>query len=73
VYTTGRNIKGQFNGSMTVDDVFDMYAGVLLMQGFIPDTLLVHPMAWLMWIKDPVMREFAIQAGGGSFLRQLHW
>ena len=64
--TTGRNYKGQFNGSMVVDDIFDMYAQQLL-NGFIPDTLLVHPMAWLMWVKDPVMREFAIQAGGGSF------
>lgn len=64
--TTGRNLKGQFNGSMTVDDVFDMYASVML-NGFIPDTMLVHPMAWLMWVKDPVIREFAIQAGGGSF------
>jgi hypothetical protein len=67
--TTGRNYKGQFNGSMVVDDIFDMYAQVL-MNGFIPDTLLVHPMAWLMWVKDPVMREFAIQAGGGSFFAQ---
>jgi hypothetical protein len=64
--TTGRNIKGQFNGSMTVDDVFDLYAAILL-NGFVPDTMLVHPMAWLMWVKDPVLREFAIQAGGGSF------
>lgn len=64
--TTGRNVLGQFNGSMTVDDVFDMYAQ-LLMDGYIPDTMLVHPMAWLMWVKDPVLREFAMQAGGGSF------
>jgi len=64
--TTGRNYKGQLNGSMTLDDIFDMYAQVMA-QGFIPDTLLVHPMAWLMWVKDPVLREFAIQAGGGSF------
>ena len=64
--TTGRNYKGVLNGSMTVDDVFDMYAAVLL-NGFVPDTMLVHPMAWLMWVKDPVLREFAIQAGGGSF------
>lgn len=64
--TTGRNIKGQLNGSMTVDDVFDMYAQILL-GGFVPDTMLVHPMAWLMWVKDPLLREFAIQAGGGSF------
>jgi hypothetical protein len=43
-----------------------MYAQVL-MQGFIPDTLLVHPMTWLTWVKDPTLREFAIMAGGGSF------
>jgi hypothetical protein len=43
-----------------------MYAAVLL-NGFTPNTMLVHPMAWLMWVKDPVLREFAIQAGGGSF------
>ena len=64
--TTGRNYKGVYNGSMTLDDIFDMYAQVMA-QGFIPDTLLVHPMTWLMWVKDPVLREFAIQAGGGSF------
>ena len=38
--TTGRNYKGVLNGSMTVDDVFDMYAAVLL-NGFVPDTLRV--------------------------------
>jgi hypothetical protein len=64
--TTGRNYLGVLNGSMTMDDVFDMYAQVMA-QGFIPDTMLVHPMTWLMWVKDPVLREFAIQAGGGSF------
>jgi hypothetical protein len=64
--TTGRNYKGVLNGSMTLDDIFDMYAQVMA-QGFLPDTLLVHPMTWLMWVKDPVLREFAIQAGGGSF------
>lgn len=64
--TTGRNIKGQFNGSVTMDDIYDTYAQ-LLMQGFIPDTLLVNPMTWLMWIKDAQMRDFAMTAGGGSF------
>lgn len=58
-----------YNGSMTMDDVFDMWAQVCA-QGFIPDTLLVHPMAWIMWVKDPVLREFAIQNGGGSFFAQ---
>jgi hypothetical protein len=67
--TTGRNIMGVYNGSMTVDDVFDLYAAILA-NGFTPDTMLVHPMAWLMWVKDPTLREFAIQAGGGSFFAQ---
>jgi hypothetical protein len=66
--TTGRNLKGAFNGSMTMDDVYDLYAHTLT-QGFIPDTLLVHPMTYLMWVKDPTMREFAIQAGGGNFFQ----
>jgi len=64
--TTGRNIQGQFNGSLTMDDIYDCYAQIL-MQGFIPDTMLVHPLTWIQFVKDPVMREFAIQAGGGSF------
>jgi len=54
---------------MVIDDVFEMYAQVV-MQGYIPDTMLVHPMTWLMWVKDPVLREFAIQAGSGSFFAQ---
>lgn len=66
--TTGRNLRGVFNGSMTMDDIYDMYAHTLT-QGFIPDTLLVHPMSYLLWVKDPTMREFAIQAGGGNFFQ----
>jgi hypothetical protein len=66
--TTGRNYKGVLNGSMTVEDIFDMYAATML-NGFIPDTLLVHPLAWMMFVKDPVLREFAIQSGGGSFFQ----
>jgi hypothetical protein len=65
-HTTGRNLAGKFNGTVTMDDVCDTYAQIL-MQGFIPDTMLVHPLTWIAFVKDPVLREFAIQAGGGSF------
>jgi hypothetical protein len=68
-HTTGRNIKGQYNGSVVMDDIFDMYSMILL-QGFIPNTILMHPMSFLMWVRDPVMREFALTAGGGSFFGQ---
>lgn len=65
-YTTGRNADGSLNGGMTMDDVFNMYA-LGLQQGFIMDTILVHPLTWLMWLRDPVLRVFQQQYGGGTW------
>lgn len=64
--TSGRDLSGAANGSVTMDDVFDAYAQVI-QQGFIPDTILLHPLTWVMWLKDPVLRAFALASGGGSF------
>lgn len=64
--TTGRNLAGTANGSLTMDDIFDCYAQVLT-QGFTPNTLLMHPLNWVLFIKDPVLRAFALQAGGGAY------
>lgn len=64
--TTGRDFDGQANGSLTMDDLFDAYAQVLT-QGFMPNTLLMHPLAWVMFVKDPVLRAFVLANGGGSF------
>lgn len=63
---TGRNLNGSPNGSVTMDDVFDTYAHVML-QGFMPNTLLMHPLTWVMFIKDPTLRAFALANGGGTF------
>lgn len=57
--TTGRNIAGVSNGSMTSSDVFEMYA-YLLNRGFSPDTLLIHPLAWKLWATDTEMREVVL-------------
>ena len=64
--TTGRDLSGAGNGSMTMDDLYDMYAKTLE-RGFTPDTILVHPLAWATWLKDPIMREFALNSGGGTW------
>jgi hypothetical protein len=69
--TTGRDMTGRYNGGFTADDLFTMYSQVL-MQGFIPDTILIHPLLWMVFMRDPIMREFAIQAGGGSFFAQFN-
>lgn len=65
--TTGRGMDGQANGSLTLDDLFDAYAH-LIMQGYVPNTLLMHPLAWVQFVKDPVLRAFALANGGGTFL-----
>ncbi len=59
--TTGRDITGTANGSMTSGDVFEMYA-YLLNRGFSPDTLLMHPLAWKTFATDPEMREVVLAA-----------
>lgn len=64
--THGRNLRGQPNGSVIVDDIFDCW-GQIVTQGYTPNTLLMHPLTWVMWVKDPVLRAFAMQNGGGVF------
>lgn len=64
--TSGRSVTGAGNGSMTVDDLFDMYAKTME-RGFNPDVVLVHPLAWATFVKDPVMREMNLSFGGGGW------
>lgn len=65
-YTSGRNNDGTLNGSITMDDLMQMYT-IGLQQGFIMDTILIHPLTWLMWLRDPVLRTFQLQYGGGTW------
>lgn len=64
--TTGRDITGAANGSLTMDDIFDAWAHIL-MQGFMPNTLVMHPLTWSMFVKDATLRAFVLANGGGNF------
>jgi len=57
---TGRDLTGAANGSMTLHDIFDMYTWLVL-RGFTPDTLLMHPLAWKVFMTDPEIREIVLQ------------
>jgi len=57
--TTGRDIAGAANGSMTANDLFDMFA-YLSMREFTPDTIIMHPLAWSMWATDPELKEIVL-------------
>lgn len=64
--TTGRDLDGSPNGSVTMDDVFDAFAQIVT-QGYMPNTLLMHPLTWTMFVKDPQLRAFVQANGGGTF------
>lgn len=57
---TGRDITGAFNGSMTLNDIFDLYAW-LQMRGFTPNTLIMHPLSWKTFAIDPEIREIVLK------------
>ena len=60
--TFGRNISGVGNGSITHSDLIDMY-GSLMAKGYHANVMLVHPMHWAMFAKDPVIRESGLVKG----------
>ena len=57
---TGRNIAGARNGTMTLNDLFDMWA-YLALRGFTPDTIIMSPLAWKVFAIDPQLREIVLQ------------
>jgi hypothetical protein len=63
--TTGRDITLKTNGTLTIDDLFNAYH-LLIQRGFTPDTLICHPLTYLMFVRDPVLRAFAMQSGSGN-------
>jgi len=66
--TTGRDLDGALNGSLTVDDIIEMYMQVQH-NGFIPNALIVHPLTYLMFLGDAQMRMFA-QMNGQPYFNQ---
>jgi len=56
---TGRNIAGSANGSMNLNDVFQLYA-YLVTRGFSPSHWIAHPLAWTMFLTDPEIREIVM-------------
>lgn len=64
--TTGRGIDAAANGTVVMDDLLKALAH-MAEEGFQPDTLLVHPIMYLQWIQDPIMRNLYMMGTGGSY------
>jgi hypothetical protein len=64
--TTGRDVNAAFNNTLRLDDLFVVYAD-LVNDGFIPNTLLMNAMGWLIFARDPSLRAFGFANGGPLF------
>ena len=54
--TSGRGIDGAQNGTLGVDDIYEIFAHQQ-MRGIYIDTIIIHPFAWSLWARDPEMQE----------------
>ena len=61
-HMTGRDIEGAYNGTMTANDIFDMWVYGYL-RGFNYDTLLMNPLAWKVFMNDDKAREIFFSNG----------
>ncbi len=56
---SGRDIAGDANGTMTMNDLMELYTSAL-MEGFTLDTMIMHPLAWQTFMTDAEMREIVL-------------
>ena len=64
--TSGRASDGSGNGTITLDDILVMYSKIVE-NGFIPNALLMSPLGWLVFARDPILRAFGFANGGPIF------
>lgn len=57
-WTKGRDSAMLLNGTFALQDLHDMFAS-MLNDGFVPNALIMNPMAWTIFAQDPVMRNWA--------------
>lgn len=65
---TGRAITGAGNGSCRMEDLLKAYSHIM-MQGYTPDTLLMHPLTWSMWMADPLLQTIVKNTGNGQWFQ----
>jgi len=65
---TGRSMTGTGNGSCRMEDLLKAYSHIM-MQGYTPDTIMLHPMAWSMWMADPLLQTIAKNTGNGGWFQ----
>jgi hypothetical protein len=65
--TTGRDINGALNDTVTWDDIIDM-AAVLMAENHVPTDFILHPLMWSVFLKDAIFHT-----GGSAAAVNTSW
>ena len=60
--THGQGYGGTYNGAITLEDIMDMM-GALMANGYSPTDIVMHPLAWVILAKDPILRTYGLSQG----------
>lgn len=63
--TTGRDMSGAANGTITMDDLMQAFTH-MVETGFTPDTLIMSPQMYFMWVRDPILRHLFMEGVSGG-------
>jgi hypothetical protein len=64
--THGRAIDGSANGSLVAENMLEL-EGHFVAKGFVPNTMILHPLFYTMFRKDPVMRELFFRGQNATY------
>lgn len=62
-YPTGRGFNGEYNGTLTAQDIIDMAVSIMA-AGFTPTTIVMHPLCWSLFAKNSALEGANIAAFG---------
>ncbi|MBJ7935444.1 MULTISPECIES: phage major capsid protein [Bacillus cereus group] len=68
--TTGMDIEGNFNNTMSTEDMIDLFIA-LMGNGYQPSDVLMHPLCWSVFFKNDIMQSLTHAALGGSQITNL--
>lgn len=68
--TTGYDIEGNLNNTMSTEDLIDMFIAVMA-NGFTPTDIIMHPLCWSVFFKNDILDSLTHAALGGSQITNL--
>jgi HK97 family phage major capsid protein len=62
-YPTGRGFDGEYNGTLTAEDIIDMAVSIMA-AGFTPTDIVMHPLCWSLFAKNAALEGSSVAAFG---------